>query len=270
MTSGVVPVGSKPRLAWLRWVAGLGLVVALHGAAMVLLRRQSVVEVPPAPVAAVLIDLTPAPPPTTPASAPPQAQSPEPVPPEPPPSEPPPVEPPPPEPPLPEPPHPEPPPPMVAAPKPDVVLPPPQPRAVTRPRPRPPKLRPPQRPPEPAPVQAAPEPLTPLVAAPAQVAPSVAAPPAATWDSLLGAHLARFRRYPPEAERRGLKGVAVMRFSVDRTGRIVGATLVRSSGHDLLDEEAVAWLQRAQPLPAPPPERAAPLQITVPLSFTLR
>jgi protein TonB len=61
----------------------------------------------------------------------------------------------------------------------------------------------------------------------------------------------------------------MMRFSVDASGHIVSQSMVRSSGHDSLDEEAAAWLQRAQPLPAPPPDQVAPAQIVVPLAFVL-
>jgi protein TonB len=81
--------------------------------------------------------------------------------------------------------------------------------------------------------------------------------------------LQRFRRYPPEAERRGFTGVVMMRFSIDASGHVASQSMVRSSGHDQLDEEAAAWLQRAQPFPAPPPGRVAPTQIVVPLAFVL-
>jgi TonB family protein len=49
------------------------------------------------------------------------------------------------------------------------------------------------------------------------------------------------------------------------------AVVVRSSGHDDLDQEALAWIQRAQPLPRPPPEVATdPIELVVPLRFELR
>jgi hypothetical protein len=37
----------------------------------------------------------------------------------------------------------------------------------------------------------------------------------------------------------------------------------------MLDEDAAAWLARAQPLPPPPADRVAPAQIVVPLAFVL-
>ena len=66
-----------------------------------------------------------------------------------------------------------------------------------------------------------------------------------------------------------MAGVVMMRFSVDASGRLVSHSMVRSSGHEVLDEEASAWLERAQPLPLPPADRVAPAQIVVPLAFVL-
>jgi protein TonB len=194
-----------------------------------------------------MLDLTPqAAPEPAPASAPPETPlaAPEPTPPEQPPVAPEPV---------------TPPSPVVAPDKPDVVLPPPRPR---------PAVKPPRAaaPPKPHP---APPPQAVAEAPPAVAAPPAPGPDAATWASRLAAHLLRFRHYPAEAERRGFTGVAIMRFSVDASGHVVSQSLQRSSGHDQLDQEAAAWLQRAQPLPAPPPDRAAPAQITVPLAFVL-
>lgn len=271
-----------------RWGSSLVVVLALHGAALLLLRDiqpQAEPQIPPQ--AAVLLDLAPAAPPVP---APPEPAQPA-VPP-PPTAVPPPPTPTPAPPPLPEPVPPDapPPPPQVEM-TPEVALPPPPPPKaevtpeVALPPPPPPRPRPPPRPaPRPAParvVKPAPQPPqavpqlapapTPAPAAPAAPA-APSAPPgqaAATWQSRLLAHLARFRHYPPEAERRGFTGVAVMRFALDGSGRLVSSSLVRSSGHSDLDQEAAEWLQRAQPLPPPPPERAAPFQIEVPLSFIL-
>ncbi len=116
-------------------------------------------------------------------------------------------------------------------------------------------------PPRPSPV--------PAPSASAAAPPSSPGPDASTWPSRVASHLLRFRHYPPEAERRGFSGVTMMRFSVDASGHVVSASVVHSSGHDVLDEDAVAWLQRAQPLPAPPPDKMAPVQIIVPLSFVI-
>lgn len=104
------------------------------------------------------------------------------------------------------------------------------------------------------------------------------APPAAsaavaalTWQGRLVAHLERRKRYPAEARARRLQGVAYVRFTMDRQGRVLSAALEHSSGHAALDRETLALLQRAQPLPAPPAETPGErITLTVPVEFFTR
>jgi len=91
------------------------------------------------------------------------------------------------------------------------------------------------------------------------------------WKSLLVARLERNKRYPPEAQSRGEQGVAQLAFSVDRSGGVHHARIVRSSGSNLLDEATLALLGRAAPLPPPPPEIAgAQIAIQVPIRYNIR
>ena len=110
----------------------------------------------------------------------------------------------------------------------------------------------------------------------AQTAPNVGAPSVgssasqADWHGLLRAQLLRNKRYPNEAASNHETGSVVVAFSVDRGGRVVSRHVVRSSGHASLDQEALATVDRSQPLPAPPSDIAsADLKMTVPLNFTL-
>lgn len=92
----------------------------------------------------------------------------------------------------------------------------------------------------------------------------------ATYEQILLAHLERNKRYPRAARAHRQQGVAHIRFSMDRRGRVLSARLVRSTGHALLDREAEALPLRAQPLPPPPPEIAgATIELTVPIEFFL-
>ncbi|WP_216361166.1 energy transducer TonB family protein [Caulobacter mirabilis] len=108
--------------------------------------------------------------------------------------------------------------------------------------------------------------------------PSRPAPPAAatassarTWEGMVLAHLERRKRYPTEARAQRRQGVVYVRFSMDRQGRVLSASLERSSGSAALDREAVALLGRAQPLPKPPPEVVGdPLSLSVPVEFFMR
>jgi periplasmic protein TonB len=114
---------------------------------------------------------------------------------------------------------------------------------------------------KPAPVVA---PAAPLLTAP-QVAPTPAPRVAAlavgqvprptsaavaTWQRLLVAQLERHKRYPPAGH--GHVGEARLAFSLDRGGRVLTSRIVHSSGSEALDEEALAMIKRAAPLPPPP------------------
>jgi protein TonB len=91
------------------------------------------------------------------------------------------------------------------------------------------------------------------------------------WQAQIAQRLAQFRRYPPRARLRGVQGVALLRFSIDRAGHVLSASLARSAGSAELDEETLALIHRADPLPPPPPSVPGnPVVLTVPIQFSLR
>jgi periplasmic protein TonB len=91
------------------------------------------------------------------------------------------------------------------------------------------------------------------------------------WQSRVFAQIARYKRYPAEAQARGEHGVAQLAFSVDRSGGVHRARILRSSGSTALDRATLALIARAQPLPPPPPEiRGAQIAIVVPIRYNIR
>lgn len=95
----------------------------------------------------------------------------------------------------------------------------------------------------------------------------------ADWSSRVLAHLGRYKRYPAQAARQRLEGVAQIRVTLDRQGNVLSVALFHSSGVMPLDQESLALPQRAQPLPAPPAEimgEKMQLAITIPISYDLR
>jgi periplasmic protein TonB len=91
------------------------------------------------------------------------------------------------------------------------------------------------------------------------------------WQNALTTHLGRFKRYPSAARSRGEQGTATVAFTIDRDGRLLSSRIVQSSGSSLLDEETLAMLVRAQPMPKPPstaPDSA--LSLAVPVRFDIR
>ncbi|MBK3799276.1 TonB family protein, partial [Azospirillum brasilense] len=174
---------------------------------------------------------------------------------------------------------PEPPPPVpaeVALPEPP-PKPKPKPKEEPKPKPKaePPKPRPqPQAPPQPvmeAPANAAPA-AAPPAGAPAQAAPvprnSNALP---TWHGAVLGHLERYKRYPRIAQMRRQQGVPQVHITLDRQGRVLAVRLHKGSGFEALDEETIALVERASPLPAPPPDVAQDrMELVVPVQYFLR
>lgn len=91
------------------------------------------------------------------------------------------------------------------------------------------------------------------------------------WKSRLVAQLERNKRYPSEAQSRGDHGVVQLAFSIDRSGGVHHARIMRSSGSSLLDEATLSLVARAAPLPPPPPEvPGAQIAIVVPIRYNIR
>jgi protein TonB len=99
-------------------------------------------------------------------------------------------------------------------------------------------------------------------------APAAASPNSANWKSELYARLKQFQHYPEAARSHGETGTASISFTIDRSGRVVAAHLVASSGSSILDQEALATVHRASPMPAPP--NGTSVTISVPMRYTLR
>lgn len=91
------------------------------------------------------------------------------------------------------------------------------------------------------------------------------------WKSALVSQLERYKRYPSQAQARGESGVAQLAFSVDRSGGVHNARIVRSSGSSALDSATLDLVARAQPLPPPPPEiHGAQIPVVVPIRYSVR
>jgi protein TonB len=87
---------------------------------------------------------------------------------------------------------------------------------------------------------------------------------------MLGAWFEVHKRYPESARERDEEGRAVLRFRVDRYGRVLNYAIVGSTGHADLDA-AVAGMMRGAVLPAFPPGMTAPeVEVSVAIRFGLR
>ncbi len=240
---------TKTRRNLARYSGSLAIVLGLHAVAVLLMLDWSVPQAVELPPAAMMVELAPLPEPAPP--PPPKVVTPQP---------PAPVE----EPPLPK---------LVEAPKPKIaVAKPVKPKAKPQPpkpekKPEPPQEKPPAEevvdtPPSNAPPQKS--------AAPA---PSIASNSNAlpTWQSDLLRHLAKYKRYPEDARRRGLQGINRLRFVVDGEGKILSYSLAGGSGSAALDRATLEMIRKAQPVPKPPQEllNNGSIEVVAPFVYSL-
>jgi len=60
------------------------------------------------------------------------------------------------------------------------------------------------------------------------------------YNALVFGQLQKFKRYPSAA--RGKSGTVIVRFVLNRAGDVIGSTVTKSSGNDVLDREAIEIL----------------------------
>jgi protein TonB len=107
--------------------------------------------------------------------------------------------------------------------------------------------------------------------APTPVPAPVSSPEAsAGYRALLSAWLESHKRYPDAARQRGEEGRAVLRFSVDRSGRVLDFAVTSSSGYPDLDQSVEEMMRGATlpPFPTGMPQRE--MQVSVTIRFSLR
>ena len=121
-------------------------------------------------------------------------------------------------------------------------------------------------------------PVTPAPSAPPQTAmaatpvPAPVPSPEATvgYRALLSAWLEGHKRYPDSARQRGEEGRAVLRFSIDRNGRVLDFAVTSSSGYPDLDQ-SVEEMMRGATLPPFPAGISQPrMDVSVTIRFSLR
>jgi periplasmic protein TonB len=91
------------------------------------------------------------------------------------------------------------------------------------------------------------------------------------WHKSLVRQINRHKEYPRAARRQGAEGTVHVVFTLDRSGKVLSARLRDSSGFGLLDEEAIAVLERASPFPPPPAEMAGlAMKLILPITFNIK
>jgi len=86
----------------------------------------------------------------------------------------------------------------------------------------------------------------------------------------LAFHISKFKKYPRIAMRRNWQGMVLVKMLMLDNGNIQSLSIEKSSGYEVLDNEAMKMIERAKPLPKPPDILAGDeVNIYVPVSFAL-
>lgn len=93
----------------------------------------------------------------------------------------------------------------------------------------------------------------------------------ASWHQQVRLYLHRHKRYPRQALARRQEGVVTVRVVIDRRGKVMASTLVKSAGQETLDRAAIELLVIASPLPAPPNDVSdQELTLDIPIEYHLK
>jgi protein TonB len=92
----------------------------------------------------------------------------------------------------------------------------------------------------------------------------------ADWRGAFMAWLRQHGYYPQQAAEAGEDGTAVVRFTVDRQGRVSGLQLIGRSGSIWLDAGAQAMLRGRTVPPFPPGTRDDTAEIDLTINYILR
>jgi len=88
-------------------------------------------------------------------------------------------------------------------------------------------------------------------------------------NSLWGA-ISKYKKYPKIAAMRNWQGEAIVELELDGNGKLKSKKIIQSSGHEVLDKQALEMVEKALPFPAPPDVlRGNNFTITVPVPFKL-
>jgi protein TonB len=92
---------------------------------------------------------------------------------------------------------------------------------------------------------------------------------AANYSAMISAWLEAHKRYPDSARQRGEEGGVKLRFRVDRFGRVLGYSLLESTGYADLDAGIDQMMRGAQLPPFPAGMTQSQIEVSVKLRFKL-
>lgn len=92
----------------------------------------------------------------------------------------------------------------------------------------------------------------------------------AGYTRTISGQVARLKHYPPIARLRGWEGTTVVAIQLAADGTVLHTRIEQSSGHPVLDSQALAMVRQAEPLPPyPQGHNGDPLTVRLPIVFAL-
>ena len=76
-------------------------------------------------------------------------------------------------------------------------------------------------------------------------------------------------KYPDEAKENGIEGIVWVKALIDTTGKVREAQVAKSSGHDILDKEALKAAYLCNYMPGMQEDRPVAVWVTYKIEFTL-
>jgi len=89
------------------------------------------------------------------------------------------------------------------------------------------------------------------------------------YRALLSAWLESHKRYPDSARQRGEEGRAVLRFAIDRSGRVLASAVAQSTGYPDLDASLEEMMRGAVLPPFPAGMTQPRIDVSVTIRFSL-
>lgn len=91
-----------------------------------------------------------------------------------------------------------------------------------------------------------------------------------TYTNVLTRAIAAEKKYPKLAQMRQWQGEVLLKIEINPDGELVGAKIQKESRYKILNEEAIAMVNRASPFPKPPEDlQKSIFTVIVPISFKL-
>lgn len=92
------------------------------------------------------------------------------------------------------------------------------------------------------------------------------------WESLVLAHLNKYKKYPKKAVLKRQEGVIVVKITLNKNGNVLKVELSKPSKFKVLNDEVLALVKRANPIPKPDLGlfSGESLTIRIPIKFNIR